>query len=914
MDQEEEIKNIEFGLMSSDYILKNSTCEIYSSKLSGPNTVYDSRMGAMNEHEICETCKEDSKTCVGHFGHIKLNCRLLNPMYYRLTLNILKCFCYSCSKLLMTEEKLHLTNVYRTNDISRFHAIIKSLDKVDICSFCGISQPKFIFSTQDKTIYMNFRIDNENNKVTISDDEIFKIFQNISTSDIQLLGLNPQKFHPKDLVMSYLPVLPPISRPYVIADGVMCDDDLTLQYVEIIKANANILKNITEMKRMRYIQMLKFRVRSLMDNSNEKQRVSNGRPLKGIKKRISGKDGLIRLNLMGKRVDKSARSVIGGDPTLPVDTIGIPRRIAHTLTYSIKANQYNIESLQKLVEEGEVNYVKRKVRNELIRINCNFATKSFLTDIQFGDCVFSKSGEFKFTIQKEYQKFKVKDFDIIYRDGKQIESDIHFKKKHFSLQLEDIVERKLRDGDVVLLNRQPTLHRGSCMSMKIKIIAGKTIRMSLAVTSSFNADFDGDEMNIFSPDDIESEQELRDLCSVENTLLSPQHSQANIVFVQDTILGCFAMTRKETQSCSIPKHVFMNIISSFINNYNLGESQNLSQSKFFTGYQYYYKVYDQIYSGRFLFSLLLPTDFCYRNDNDCDNIEPVLEIKNGKIITGACHKKDINKMISILYVEYGAERAKQFINQTQCLAIAYLFYTGFSIGIKDCIIESSNDFIQYEIRKSLMKANNININVKNPKIKEIYTKFNLLAARDLGLNLAKKQMKNDNALKFCVQSGAKGQIFNATQVCSLLGQQQLLGERIPFTMTNETRSLPHYPIDRTFIDDKLQYESRGFIFSSFLLGLNCREFFLHSLVGREGVTDTSMKTSTSGYIQRRMIKLTEDLFVNSDHTIRRNNNVIQFAYNSYINPANSILKNKKSIPLDMKRLVHRLNSSREINS
>ena len=346
-----EIDHIQFGILSSDEILKLSVCELNSTKLVGSNSVYDPRMGTLELEETCPTCEQNSKNCIGHFGHINLNVPVLHPLYHRLILSILKCICYKCSRLLLSEEKLVLNNLFKTSVTNRFYSIVKNMDKVDVCTYCEASQPKYIFSTSEKQIYMIFKINGEITRIQMFEQEIYKMFSNITSHDIYLLGLNQNDFHPKNLIIHTLPVLPPVSRPYVMADGITCDDDLTLQYLEIIKANQHIGNNkTTEFKKQKFIQILKFRIRCLFDNSSEKQKVSNGRPLKGIKKRLTGKEGIIQNNLMGKRVDKSARSVIGPDPTLKIDEIGIPYEIATILSYPVIVNTQNKEELQRMIQ------------------------------------------------------------------------------------------------------------------------------------------------------------------------------------------------------------------------------------------------------------------------------------------------------------------------------------------------------------------------------------------------------------------------------------------------------------------------------------------------------------------------------------------------------------------------------------
>ena len=332
----EEISFIQFGILSSDDIKRLSVCEITSTKLSGMNSIYDPRLGTLDETP-CPTCGLNSKQCTGHFGHLSLACRIMNPLYSRLVVSILKCICFKCSRLLYSEEKLRLNELYKSNNVSRFQSITKELEKVFICCHCGCHQAKYVFNNSEKTVQMCFKTsEGTTQKLSLSDDEIYKIFANMKSKDIKLLGMKPGVSHPMDLIMSNLLVLPTVARPFVLSDdGLTSDDDLSLQYIECLKANIQIAKNESELKRIKFQNILRFRIRGLFDNSNNQQKCSNGRSLKGIKRRISGKEGLIRSNLSGKRVEKSARSVIGPDTSLRVDEICVPREIANTLSYPI---------------------------------------------------------------------------------------------------------------------------------------------------------------------------------------------------------------------------------------------------------------------------------------------------------------------------------------------------------------------------------------------------------------------------------------------------------------------------------------------------------------------------------------------------------------------------------------------------
>ena len=299
-----EIKNIEFGVLSQNDIYDMSVCEITSSKLNGSNTVYDPKLGSMSNNQDCATCDLDSKHCPGHNGHIDLTEPIIHPLYYRHVISFLKCFCVKCHKILLTKDQLNVNNSSHISGENRFKILLAQLEKVEYCYSCSTQQPKFLFSITDSIIYASYKNGTKNQqKVVMDTKDVMDVFNNISKDDVETLGLDSAMIQPKNLIIKTLPVISPISRPYVITENMVCDDDLTIQYIEIIKLNNHLQEeNLTETKRQKYIFSLKFRIKCLMDNSHGKSRHTNNRSLKGIKERLSGKNGIIRCNMMGKRL------------------------------------------------------------------------------------------------------------------------------------------------------------------------------------------------------------------------------------------------------------------------------------------------------------------------------------------------------------------------------------------------------------------------------------------------------------------------------------------------------------------------------------------------------------------------------------------------------------------------------------
>jgi DNA-directed RNA polymerase beta' subunit len=338
-----------------------------------------------------------------------------------------------------------------------------------------------MFVNKENAIYYVYK----KNKILLTEEDAKKVFENVTDDDVRLLGFNPAFVHPKHLILNVLPVLPPISRPYVISDDVTCDDDLTLQYMEIVKANNHLEdKTIQDAKYQKHVQTLKFRIKTLMNNSQGKARLTNGRPIKAIKERISGKEGLIRGNLMGKRCDQTSRTVIGPEPTCRLDELFVPKDIAKILTVPVRVNQYNKDELTTLVNTNQAKTVIRNGRN----INLQYAIHRKATQIVKGDVIIRTEGGYrKELVVDNPSTFVLLKGDKIKRGTK--EEFVQFNEtRFFPLEIGDTVVRFLRNNDLVLLNRQPTLWKSSMLAKRVVLKDCKTFRFCLASTKAFNAD------------------------------------------------------------------------------------------------------------------------------------------------------------------------------------------------------------------------------------------------------------------------------------------------------------------------------------------------------------------------------------------------------------------------------------------
>lgn len=512
------IARIKFGILSADEIKKMAVCKIDSTEFNGPGSVYDERMGCIDPNETCPTCNL-KRDCSGHYGYIELVEPILHPLFYKQVSLFLWCFCKSCYRLLMLKEQIELHNLHNLQGESKFNAICDKISQNDVCPYCSNSQPNIVYKPTESTISMEYKGKKGDNKVSVlmTVEDIRKILNGVIDEDVELLGFDPSQMHPRNLILTNLPVIPSCSRPYVMANNNICDDDLTKQYREIVNMN-NRLRDLmhstepnVEPKRQKLNQSLKFHVSTMMSNSKGRAKnPQDNRPLMCLKKRLAGKGGRFRGYLMGKRVNFSARTVIGADPTLKLGEFGVPHEVARIHTKPEIVTDYNIEWLTKLVNNGEANFLtttrKKGDVEQKTRLNLHYAMFRKGTELLYGDYIvkdpslgFCENKEGNLVVEEKFIRDKkvicvvsgeekLEEGDRLIRDGKFVDDLKYPTKKNITLKKGDLVERHLQDGEIVLVNRQPTLHRGSMLAMRIKRMPYHSFRFNLAATKSFNAD------------------------------------------------------------------------------------------------------------------------------------------------------------------------------------------------------------------------------------------------------------------------------------------------------------------------------------------------------------------------------------------------------------------------------------------
>jgi len=422
-------------------------------------------------------------------------------------------------------------------------------------------------------------------------------------------------------------------------------------------------------------------------------------------------------------------------------------------------------------------------------------------------------------------------------------------------------------------------------------------------------------MNIHVAQTPESQAELRMIAAAKYNLISPQSSKSNMAIVQDSCLGSYTMTKGFQK---ITKDKFFNIAMAL----------EMSSETILQRIQQINMVLREkgkranAYTGKGLISLFLPNDFIYEKKNNIDVDEPTVKIWKGVLYEGTLDKTVVssshNSLIQTMNKEYGPDSATVFIDSVIFITNNWLLNHTFTVGLGDCLVEKAKEGetpieekIQDVINKCFLEAETIKTNTNHPGIREMRINSALNKARDIGLKLAKDGLNPKNNYISTVKSGSKGDFFNIAQITGLIGQQNLKGQRIPLLLNHGKRSLQHYPFEN--ISPEMEYESRGFVSSSFIKGMNPREFYFHSTTGREGVSDTAMGTATSGYIQRRIIKLTEDMRIQYDGTVRDvTGRLYQMAYDeSGFDPIHTVNVKGSQEVCDISRLISKLNMKHE---
>ncbi|HJW65192.1 MAG TPA: DNA-directed RNA polymerase subunit A', partial [Candidatus Bathyarchaeia archaeon] len=554
--------------------------------------------------------------------------------------------------------------------------------------------------------------------------------------------------------------------------------------------------------------------------------------------------GRFRSNLSGKRVDFSARTVISPDPNLDINEVGVPEEVAMRLSVPEKVTAWNIEEMKKFVINGPEKYPGALY--------------------------------------------------IIRPDGKRIRLEFVVDREKIAeaIELGFVVERHLKNGDIAIFNRQPSLHRMSIMAHYVRVLPYKTFRLHLCVCPPYNADFDGDEMNLHVPQSEEARTEALLLMQVQDQILSPRFGGPIIGAIRDFITSAYYLTRK----------------GSYLKE---GEVNKLLMATGYEGKLPEPEIREPqpMWSGKQIFSLYLPKTLnyalkanicqsCTRCEEELCKHDAYVVIKNGELISGIIDRRSIGSeqsesLLHRIIKDYGTQAGREFLNKITRLLKLYISMRGFSYTYEQLVlsprarsrIQKTMERIEKKIEELIAsKRSGTLVRLPGQTLEEsfeIYVMHELATARDEAGKIADQDFALENAGIVMTRTGARGSSLNIGQMAACVGQQSVRGKRIMRGYAG--RALPH------FTEDDARPRARGFVYNSYQSGLDAIEFFFHAMGGREGLVDTAVRTQQSGYMQRRLINALEHIRLEYDSTVRDSaGDIIQFQYGEDgVDPAKS---------------------------
>ncbi|WP_435127299.1 DNA-directed RNA polymerase subunit A' [Halobaculum sp. D14] len=900
-----EIGGISFGLMDPETYRDMSATKVITADTYDDDGypidmgLMDPRLGVIDPGLECRTCGKHSGSCNGHFGHIELAAPVIHVGFTKLIRRLLRSTCRECGRLALTDEEKdeYREKMQRTKDLGGdptdvLKAAVREARKASTCPYCGEPQadikhekPTTYYEVQDvlsgdyseriasamqpdedeeddegmspqeladetgielsrinNILSGEFRPRKESRKalekalgVDLTEEDMNKLmpsdirdwFEDIPDEDLDALGIDPEGSRPEWMILTVLPVPPVTTRPSITLDnGQRSEDDLTHKLVDIIRINQRFMENREAGAPQLIIEdlweLLQYHVTTFVDNEisgTPPARHRSGRPLKTLSQRLKGKEGRFRGSLSGKRVNFSARTVISPDPTLSLNEVGVPDRVAKEMTQTMNVSERNLDEARRYVSNGPeghpgANYVKRPDgrRLKVTEKNCE---------------------ELAEKVEAGWE-----------------------------------VNRHLVDGDIVIFNRQPSLHRMSIMAHEVVVMPYKTFRLNTVVCPPYNADFDGDEMNMHALQNEEARAEARVLMRVQEQILSPRFGENIIGAIQDHISGTYLLTHQnpeftETQALDLLRATSVD---------ELPEPDGTNEAG------------DEVWTGRTVFSELLPDDLSLEFTSSTGD-EVVIE--EGQLVEGTVDEDAVGafggEVVDTLTKVYSETRARVFINEVASLAMRAIMHFGFSLGIDDeSIPPEANEQVDEAIGSAYERVQELIETYEAGDLEslpgrtvdetlEMKIMQTLGKARDSAGEIAEDHFADDNPAVIMARSGARGSMLNLTQMAGCVGQQAVRGERI--NRGYEDRTLAHYE------PDDLSAEAHGFVENSYRSGLTPEEFFFHAMGGREGLVDTAVRTSKSGYLQRRLINALSELEAQYDGTVRdTSGNIVQFEF------------------------------------
>jgi DNA-directed RNA polymerase subunit A' len=841
MDKEiitKQLDKISFGVVSPSMVKKMSVVNVVTPEIYDADGypvkkgLMDPSMGVIDPGLRCKTCGGRMKTCSGHFGSISLSKPVLHILYIDTIYKILRSTCNECGRVSMSQDKMNewtekFDEAKRTHNLERTRALMStlhaSLKNVKRCPYC---------STKRATVKLvkpsTFQIDSDR----LWPNQIHEWFERIPDNDMAAMGFDPAVIRPEWMILDLLMVPPITIRPSItLESGERSEDDLTHKLSDIVRVNQRLLENINAGAPEIIVEdlwdLLQYHVTTFFNNKVSQippARHRTRRALKTLAQRISGKEGRFRYNLAGKRVNFCARAVISPDPNIKINEVGVPIGVAKELTVGERVTEWNLKWLQNMIKNQPTYPCAKYVE----------------------------------TPEGRRRKLTTETIDLILEE----------------MEPGWLVERQLIDGDIVMFNRQPSLHRLSMMGHVVKVLPGHTFRINPLVCVSYNADFDGDEMNMHVPQTEEARAETRSILLLDNQIITPRYGSSIIGLTYDTLLGNYFLTR----DMELDRGQVSDLIMAIDYEGPLPKPDRTEKGK-------------SIWTGKQIFSLVLPKDLDFENAGQEWKKNKVSRgkfiVTKGQLVQGIADKKQVGAeggaLLHKIHQQYGSEAVSELINKLSALGLATSKMLAYTMAISDLDIPDKQrhqvaDIIKNAEKEALgvideFKKNKI-IAMPGKTIKETFEAHMLKTlnkARNIMSDTIAEVVKEDTYMVQAAHAGSGDKILNIALMSGFVGQKALRGERINFGYKH--RTLPHFKYH------DLTPDAHGFVKNGYASGMDPLELFFDAITGRDSLMDTAMRTPKSGYLQRRLINALQDLKVDYDGTIRDSGrSIIQFKY------------------------------------
>ena len=807
-----------------------------------PGGISDRSMGTSSHDYNCSTCKYTKKFCPGHFNVLYLNYPVLSPFFLKEIIKWLKIICFNCGKIIIPVKKLPIRKDKILTEYVKLST--RATNKNIICVNCSSVHP---YITKDKSDPVSIIMEFYDTKNTSSRNQpvvrlplnphlIRTVFNKISDETVINMG-KPLISHPKKFIISSLRIPPVTIRPDIrkMGAGRSNNNDLTVLLQTIVRINDELpveIPSAVDKELQIKIHNICLAVHDLIKGSSgtgKRSIVNNSKkPLMSIAKRFPRKYGRIRRNLLGRRANHMARSFITCDPYLKIDEVGVPISIARNLQFPEIVREYNYDQMLIYFMNGTKRYP-----------GCT----------------------------------KIKKVS----NGK-----TYFVDKVAKLEIGDTIYRDMVNGDIVCFNRQPSLEPSSISSMKVVIMEhGETFRINLSACVLFNADFDGDAMNLLASLSNRTVNEIGELSSPARFFIAYKDASPKIGSAQDALIGCAKFTKS---SVKIDKFHAMKMFS---------------QIKVYHDFSKY--PIDKIFTGREIFSILLKETgnlinytgiaATYKENQASfrkyDPRDIKVEIDRGELKTGVLDKASIGEgahggLYHIIHNQYGARTALEASYNIQQLIITYLFNRGVTVSIRDILLK--DDAVK-EIQKisesliadSLKITDDLNQGKLIPPIgktiNEYYEELQMNALNpgdDFWQYILGSIDPDNNDLYEMIMSGSRGKLWNFAHISSSLGQAEINGERMLENFNG--RTFPYF----TKYDSNPG--SRGFVVNSYILGMTVTEFLFSSQVARYAIINKALSTSITGMYNRFSIKNLESAIVDNLRRLSNDQLIIQLLY------------------------------------